>query len=223
MVKKSSINALQEFCVQTESGKPLYDSKESGEVGHVCKVTHMDLEAFGNGRTQLAASHGYENASRMGDMLTELRDYCLFHDMPLPTVEIVQQSGAEYSIKRFGKSNSKKDTGQRAAIKTLYIIYEGAPPIVDAEVLPPPPPAANLFKTFRHHNAAGAGLKQWLCDLYNYFNNLDSVLWKAEAVFAALKLRPSVTMLQFGSPDNPLISTVRSIVSSWACSLRFLI
>ncbi|XP_062121019.1 uncharacterized protein LOC133835140 [Drosophila sulfurigaster albostrigata] len=74
-----------------------------------------------------------EMANMNRDMLKELRDYCVRHDMPLPTIEIVQQSGqpnapefvaccSVASIKRYGKSDSKKDARQRAAIEMLCII-----------------------------------------------------------------------------------------------------
>ncbi|KAI8042179.1 hypothetical protein M5D96_003481 [Drosophila gunungcola] len=71
------------------------------------------------------------------DMLKELRDYCVRHDMPLPTIEIVQQSGTpnapEFvarcsvaSIVRYGKSDKKKDARQRAAIEMLAVISNEA-------------------------------------------------------------------------------------------------
>ncbi|KAH8281434.1 hypothetical protein KR054_000450 [Drosophila jambulina] len=67
------------------------------------------------------------------DMLKELRDYCVRHEMPLPIIEIVQQSGTpnapEFvaccsvaSIVRYGKSDKKKDARQRAAIEMLAVI-----------------------------------------------------------------------------------------------------
>lgn len=138
------------------------------------------------------------------DMLKELRDYCVRHDMPLPTIEIVQQSGTpnapEFvaccsvaSIKRYGKSDKKKDARQRAAIEMLWVISndtEKSKP--DNQLVSTKPlqggaaaAAADLessfedveterrrkFKTYRELTEAGvednASIK--LCDRHNYF------------------------------------------------------
>ncbi|EDV59257.1 double-stranded RNA-binding protein Staufen homolog 2 [Drosophila erecta] len=71
------------------------------------------------------------------DMLKALRDYCVRHEMPLPSIEVVQQSGSpnapEFvaccsvaSIVRYGKSDKKKDARQRAAIEMLAVISKEA-------------------------------------------------------------------------------------------------
>ncbi|XP_017853776.2 uncharacterized protein LOC108607450 [Drosophila busckii] len=291
MENKSSVSALQEFCAQTKTGLPVYDYIDGEEGGYICKVTLMDVEAYGNGRSKRDAKHlaatnimrklrklpGFENfgpaaddaggggGSGSGsmdtvvneltnmnrDMLKELRDYCVRHDMPLPTIEIVQQSGTpnapEFvacccvaSIKRYGKSDKKKDARQRAAIEMLCVISQEKPSLqannsqlvsVNAEV--PLDLCSNFedeeterrrkFKTFRELTDAGgdenASIK--LCDRHNYFKSfypeLKEKAWealrsteftstkgKAEAVLAALKLKPRVTTLPAKSME-PLL------------------
>ncbi|KAM8716169.1 hypothetical protein ACLKA7_003109 [Drosophila subpalustris] len=134
------------------------------------------------------------------DMLKELRDYCVRHDMPLPTIEIVQQSGTpnapEFvaccsvaSIKRYGKSDKKKDARQRAAIEMLCIISKETDLLnPDSQLVSTKPQnSADLesnfedveterrrkFKTYRELTDAGGDETQSikLCDRHNYFKS----------------------------------------------------
>lgn len=150
------------------------------------------------------------------DMLKELRDYCVRHDMPLPTIEIVQQSGTpnapEFvaccsvaSIKRYGKSDKKKDARQRAAIEMLWVISNDSdkskPKNQVVSTKPQGAEAPDLetsfedeeterrrkFKTYRELTDAGSeensSIK--LCDRHNYFKTYYPNL-KSEA-FQALR------------------------------------
>ncbi|EDW03705.1 uncharacterized protein LOC6562899 [Drosophila grimshawi] len=147
------------------------------------------------------------------DMLKELRDYCVRQDMPLPTIEIVQQSGTpsapEFvaccsvaSIKRYGKSDKKKDARQRAAIEMLYVISEDAnranagnqlvdPKMKNASDLEDTLEDAESerrrkFKTFRELTDAGDddNLAIKICDRHKYFKTYYSHL--KEAAFEAI-------------------------------------
>lgn len=154
------------------------------------------------------------------DMLKELRDYCVRHDMPLPTIEIVQQSGTpnapEFvaccsvaSIKRYGKSDKKKDARQRAAIEMLRVISSDTEKSKPGNQLvstkPPQGGAATVaadldttfedleterrrkFKTYRELTDAGAedNASIMLCDRHNYFKTYYPHL--KEEAFKALR------------------------------------
>ncbi|KAH8376580.1 hypothetical protein KR093_000139 [Drosophila rubida] len=139
------------------------------------------------------------------DMLKELRDYCVRHDMPLPSIEIVQQSGqpnapefsaccSVASIKRYGKSDSKKDARQRAAIEMLCIISKGEESVSDGATDLVSTKQKNLeldsniddeeserrrkFKTYRELTDAGGDEVQStkLCDRHNYFKTFYPAL-----------------------------------------------
>nr|ABB77179.1 R2D2 [Drosophila simulans] len=161
MDNKSAVSALHEFCAKTNNTPPTYNFIKGEDGGFVCKVELLELEALGNGRSKRDAKHlaaanimrkiqmlpgmqsmtqdlslgdlGEEMTNLNRDMLKELRDYCVRHDMPLPCIEVVQQSGTpsapEFvaccsvaSIVRYGKSDKKKDARQRAAIEMLALI-----------------------------------------------------------------------------------------------------
>lgn len=159
------------------------------------------------------------------DMLKELRDYCVRHDMPLPIIEIVQQSGTpnapEFvaccsvaSIKRYGKSDKKKDARQRAAIEMMWIISNDSDKSKPQnEVVSTKPQGAETidletsfedaeserrrkFKTYRELTDAGVeenpSIK--LCDRHNYFKTYYPQL-KAEA-FAALRSNDNISPKQ---------------------------
>lgn len=134
------------------------------------------------------------------DMLKELRDYCVRNDMPLPTIEIVQQSGTpnapEFvaccsvaSIKRYGKSDKKKDARQRAAIEMLWIISNDTDKLKPNNQVVSTKPQVSIstdletsfddaeterrrkFKTYRELTDAGSDQNPSikLCDRHNYF------------------------------------------------------
>ncbi|XP_016937100.1 protein Loquacious [Drosophila suzukii] len=143
------------------------------------------------------------------DMLKELRDYCVRHEMPLPTIEIVQQSGTpnapEFvacctvaSIVRYGKSDKKKDARQRAAIEMLAVISNEADnmrPEKMQVVSTKPTEALDVdetledlemerrkkFNTYRELTDAGSvdNTGLRLCDRHNYFKNFYPALKKA--------------------------------------------
>ncbi|XP_016978348.1 uncharacterized protein LOC108044012 [Drosophila rhopaloa] len=142
------------------------------------------------------------------DMLKELRDYCVRHDMPLPTIEIVQQSGTpnapEFvaccsvaSIVRYGKSDKKKDARQRAAIEMLAVISNDADDFRadKMQVVSTKPTDACLddnledleaerrkkFNTYRELTDAGSvdNTGLRLCDRHNYFKNFYPALKQA--------------------------------------------
>lgn len=247
MENKSTVSALQEFCAQAKTGNPVYDYIDHEEGGYICKVTLMDIDAYGNGRSKRDAKHlaagnimrklrklpGFSNlgpstdASIDGindsvinemtnmnrDMLKELRDYCVRHDMPLPIIEIVQQSGTPNApefvascsvatIKRYGKSDKKKDARQRAAIEMLHVISNEEGQIhPDSQLVSTKPQNLNdmesnledveterrrKFKSYRELIDAGgdedSSIK--LCDRHNYFKSYFPHL--KEAAFNAL-------------------------------------
>ncbi|KAH8237523.1 hypothetical protein KR038_003732 [Drosophila bunnanda] len=167
MDNKSAVSTLQEFGAKSKISAPTYEFIDGEDGGYVCKVSMMDSESYGNGRSKRDAKHlaasnllrkirklpgvgsllsdwetnatdeiselADEMTNLNRDMLKELRDYCVRHDMPLPIIEIVQQSGTpnapEFvaccsvaSIVRYGKSDKKKDARQRAAIEMLSVI-----------------------------------------------------------------------------------------------------
>ncbi|XP_016963972.1 double-stranded RNA-binding protein Staufen homolog 1 [Drosophila biarmipes] len=149
------------------------------------------------------------------DMLKELRDYCVRHEMPLPTIEIVQQCGTpnapEFvaccsvaSIVRYGKSDKKKDARQRAAIEMLAVISNEADDMrPDKMQVVSSKPAEGLdvdetledleaerrkkFNTYRELTDAGSvdNTGLRLCDRHNYFKNFFPAL--KEAAFEAIR------------------------------------
>ncbi|XP_070075058.1 protein Loquacious isoform X2 [Drosophila takahashii] len=149
------------------------------------------------------------------DMLKELRDYCVRHEMPLPTIEIVQQSGTpnapEFvaccsvaSIVRYGKSDKKKDARQRAAIEMLAVISNQADDMrpdkmqvvstkpsegldVDATLEDLEVERRKKFNTYRELTDAGSvdNTGLRLCDRHNYFKNFYPVL--KEAAFEVIR------------------------------------
>ncbi|KAH8262809.1 hypothetical protein KR044_000578 [Drosophila immigrans] len=168
-----------------------------------------------NNNSDLSDSLMNELTNMNRDMLKELRDYCVRHDMPLPTIEIVQQSGqpnapefvaccAVASIKRYGKSDSKKDARQRAAIEMLCVISKETDGVSDGTTdlvsTQPPQNATDLdtnfedeeserrrkFKTYRELTDAGGEETQSikLCDRHNYFKSYYPTL--KSAAFAAI-------------------------------------
>lgn len=50
MENKSAVSALQEYCAQAKTGSPVYEYIDGADVGYLCKVVLMDIEAFGNGK-----------------------------------------------------------------------------------------------------------------------------------------------------------------------------
>ncbi|XP_030383606.1 uncharacterized protein LOC115631095 [Scaptodrosophila lebanonensis] len=232
MENKSSVSALQEYCAQNKIAAPVYEYIDGEEGGYVCKVTLLDIEAYGNGRSKRDAKHlsalnvlrkikklpgtklggdgdGNEYSGEipgidelvdeMGnhnrDMLKELRDFCVSHDMPLPTIEIVQQSGspnapqfvaccAVASIKRYGKSDKKKDARQRAATAMLCVISQDLNDLRThtSQLIPVNKDPGNTiedieserrlkFKTYRELTDSGntENTSTKLCDRHNYF------------------------------------------------------
>ncbi|XP_041451739.1 uncharacterized protein LOC121405212 [Drosophila obscura] len=140
--------------------------------------------------------------------ITELRNYCIQHEMPLPIIEIVQQCGTPYapeyvacctvaSIKRYGRARTRKDARQRAAIEMLTVI--------SADEDPHPRDAQNHDVEFERRGPRTGGRK--LCDAHNYYKEflphlksaafevIDSKDYKNEkeqllALLSALKITP---------------------------------
>lgn len=50
MDNKSAVSSLQEFCAKTKNCPPTYEFIEDEDGGYVCKVTLMEIDAYGNGR-----------------------------------------------------------------------------------------------------------------------------------------------------------------------------
>ncbi|SPP79636.1 uncharacterized protein LOC117582563 [Drosophila guanche] len=194
------------------NGRSKRDSKHLAAANMLKKLRtipglseHMDTD--GNGVDN--GSDWYDELKNLNrDMVKELRDYCVRHESPLPFIEIVQQSGTpdapEFvacctvaSIKRYGKSDKKKDARQRAAIEMLSVISAdsnmfGNMQVVSTkptDVSAAPADAINdieaerrlLFTTYREltesGNAEFTGRK--LCDAHNYYKNFFPHLKKA--------------------------------------------
>ncbi|XP_022230650.2 uncharacterized protein LOC111079695 [Drosophila obscura] len=169
---------------------------------------HLSEDTNGNGLGN--CSDMYDELKNLNrDMLKELRDYCVRNEMPLPVIEIVQQSGTpdapEFvaccsvaSIKRYGKSDKKKDARQRAAIEMLSVITADLGKLSGMEVVStkpseqagaPPLDTTNdieaerrlIFTTYRDLTDSGntefVGRK--LCDAHNYYKNFFPHLKKA--------------------------------------------
>ncbi|XP_017105460.3 RISC-loading complex subunit tarbp2 [Drosophila bipectinata] len=238
---KSAVSSLQEFCAKNKICPPTYEFIDGEEAGYVCKVTLMEIDAYGNGRSKRDAKHlaasniilkvrklpgasslikdmedeenkpsqlveELSNTNR--DMLKELRDYCVRHEMPLPTIEIVQQCGTpnapEFvacckvaSLTRYGKSDKKKDARQRAAIEMLAVISCGSEDLRadKMQVVSTKEKETTMndamddleterrkkFNTYRELTEAGSveNTGLRLCDRHNYFKSFYPVLKSA--------------------------------------------
>uniref|UniRef100_A0A1A9WM07 DRBM domain-containing protein n=1 Tax=Glossina brevipalpis TaxID=37001 RepID=A0A1A9WM07_9MUSC len=167
------------------------------------------------------------------DMIALLRDSCVQHEHPLPTFEMVQEGGTpdapEFiavcklaSIKRFGKSEKKKDARQKAALAMLTVIQDRSTQFLndDMEIMSLDDKIADIeaerylkFKTYRELTESTTGETPGisLCERHNYFKKFHDYL-KAEAkiilekdcesdqvkvfdVFQALKITPKVTKI----------------------------
>ncbi|KAI9575243.1 uncharacterized protein LOC119643824 [Glossina fuscipes] len=155
MVGKSSVSALQEYCAKNKISAPTYEWIDSERGSFVCRVKLMDVEVDGNGRSKSDAKHLAafniikklrlqgpdidefsevdQTETSTEDMIAMLRDYCVQHQHPLPTFEMIQDGGTPNSpefivlcslasIRRFGKSTKKKDARQKAALALLALI-----------------------------------------------------------------------------------------------------
>ncbi|XP_068151217.1 RISC-loading complex subunit tarbp2 [Drosophila tropicalis] len=228
MDAKSAVSTLQEFCAKTKTGPPEYNYIDNEDGGFICKVALLDMEAYGNGRSKRDAKHlsaanilrkvrklpGCREALDMidadddnevtnlnRDMLKELRDYCVRHEMPLPVIEIVQQSGSpnapEFvacctvaSITRYGKSDKKKDARQRAAIEMLNVITKDGDKVKDPHGMQlvgintaedEESQRRQIFSTYREVTESGVTECNavQLRDRHNYFKNFHSHLKSA--------------------------------------------
>ncbi|XP_037708087.1 uncharacterized protein LOC119546082 [Drosophila subpulchrella] len=144
------------------------------------------------------------------DILKELRDYCVRHEIPLPTIhiDIVKKHAApdvpEFvaccsvaSIVRFGKSIKKRDAVQRAAVEMLAVISNKVHKLhfnctKPSKEVPKTDDGSEFerrkkFKTYRELTDTGMvdskGLR--LCDRHKYFNNLYPSL--KEAAFMVIR------------------------------------
>ncbi|KAH8328026.1 hypothetical protein KR067_003135 [Drosophila pandora] len=254
MDNKSAVSSLQEFCAKTKNSPPTYEFIDGEDGGYVCKVTLMEIDAYGNGRSKRDAKHlaasnimrkvrvlpgasdllkdmDDEDQSNLNhlvdeltntnrDMLKELRDFCVRHEMPLPTIEIVQQCGTpnapEFvacckvaSLTRYGKSDKKKDARQRAAIEMLAVISSGMEDLraEKMQVVSTKGNESSLndaldeleserrkkFNTYRELTDAGSveNTGLRLCDRHNYFKSFYPPL--KQAAFEAINSDEFVT------------------------------
>ncbi|XP_017857099.1 PREDICTED: uncharacterized protein LOC108609835 [Drosophila arizonae] len=164
-------------------------------------LSHLGIDGTDNGEDNFIIDSVADELTNMNrDMLKELRDYCVRHDMPLPVIEIVQQSGSpnapEFvaccsvaSIKRYGKSDKKKDARQRAAIEMLCVISNDLDQVsadkqvvstkatdktdLDSSLEDAENERRRKFKTYRELTDAGGeeNLSVKLCDRHNYFKS----------------------------------------------------
>lgn len=113
MVGKSSVSVLQEYCAKSKVLPPTYEYMDEDDGSFCCKISFMDTDALGIGRSKRDAKHNaaaviikklrLADVSQIADncigaippidMVVQLRDYCVQQNMPLPTFEIVQQAG----------------------------------------------------------------------------------------------------------------------------------
>ncbi|XP_033249325.1 uncharacterized protein LOC117185883 [Drosophila miranda] len=162
---------------------------------------HLSDDIGGNG------SDLYDELKNLNrDMIKELRDYCVRHEIPLPIIEIVQQCGTPdapeflaccsvVSIKRYGKSDKKKDARQRAAIEMLSVISsketrmevvstkpsdQGTIPLVDGNS-DIETERRLIFSTYRDFIASGRTefSARKVCDAHNYYKDFFPHLNKA--------------------------------------------
>ncbi|KAH8303879.1 hypothetical protein KR018_007594 [Drosophila ironensis] len=165
MENKTPVSLLHEICAKIRAEMPTYKYSEGHNGGFVCKLTLMEVRAFGNGRTKrYARQMAAHNALRLVEELPETRfvltqmengpglcipeemmeqlnnlnldlpqvlhEFCVRHDKPLPTIDIVEKSSSPKfvarcrvgRIKRFGRSDDEKDARQRAAIEMLAVL-----------------------------------------------------------------------------------------------------
>lgn len=177
-------------------------------------LSHLGTDATDECEDNFNISSVADELTNMNrDMLKELRDYCVRHDMPLPVIEIVQQSGSpnapEFvaccsvaSIKRYGKSDKKKDARQRAAIEMLCVISNDLDKVttdnqvvstkttdiadLDSSLEDAENERRRKFKTYRELTDAGGEVNHSvkLCDRHNYFKSFYPHL--KEAAFNAI-------------------------------------
>lgn len=138
------------------------------------------------------------------DVLKELRAYCIRHEMPLPMIEVVKQSGTwnapEFviccsvgSLLRYAKSDTKKDARQRAAIEVLAVVTGQNKKSADGDVkmnrtVEDLKMERRLnFNTYREltDGASVDNKEVRLCDRHNYFKNFSSAL--KEAAFEVIR------------------------------------
>uniref|UniRef100_A0A1B0B1C0 DRBM domain-containing protein n=1 Tax=Glossina palpalis gambiensis TaxID=67801 RepID=A0A1B0B1C0_9MUSC len=220
MVGKSSVSALQEYCAKNKIPAPTYEWIDSESGSFICRATVMEVEADGNGRAKrdakrLAASNIIKKLRLQHpdideipqveqteipttDMITVLRDYCVQHQHPLPTFEMVQEGGTPdapkfialcilASIKRFGISENKKDARQKAALAMLVAIQDrNAQPLerdmqimsLDDKMEDVEAERYHRFKTYRELTESSLrdipGIS--LCERHNYFKKFHKHL-----------------------------------------------
>ncbi|XP_067624862.1 interferon-inducible double-stranded RNA-dependent protein kinase activator A [Eurosta solidaginis] len=220
MVGKSSVSALQEYCAKNKLLPPTYEFIDEQDGSFTCEINVMDTIDEGRGRSKRDAKHNaavavikrlkLSDMPQVGedcemsipttDLIVQLRDYCVQHQMPLPTFEIVQQAGTpdapEFtalctvaSIRRYGVSEKKKDARQKAANAMLRIIMD------DVNKLEHQMQVATVqnkqedveeerykkFKTYRELTESSTGEMPGvlLCDRHNYFTKFYSELKRA--------------------------------------------
>ncbi|EDW87714.1 double-stranded RNA-binding protein Staufen homolog 1 [Drosophila yakuba] len=197
------------------NGRSKRDAKHLAAVNILRKIRKLPgvENVLQDSESNTMGDPGQEVINLNRDMLRELRDYCVRHEMPLPTIEIVQQSGTpnapEFvaccsvaSIVRYGKSDKKKDARQRAAIEMLALISSNADNLRPDEMqvvstkksegLAVEETLEELevlrrkkFNTYRELTDAGSvdHTGLRLCDRHNYFKNFYPAL-KAAALEA---------------------------------------
>lgn len=154
---KPPVTALQEYCAKNNIPLPTYDWIDSDDGSFVCKVDAVDSREHGYGRSKREAKHDAaaniikklklthpditdipqapHEAIPTTDIIVKLRDYCVQRNHPLPTIEIIQQTGPaeapEFTavcvlstIKRYGVANNKKEARQKAALEMLRVIID---------------------------------------------------------------------------------------------------
>ncbi|XP_043640986.1 double-stranded RNA-binding protein Staufen homolog 2 isoform X2 [Drosophila teissieri] len=193
------------------NGRSKRDAKHLAAVNILRKIRKLPGvdQILQDWETNKVGDPGEELINLNRDMLKELRDYCVRHEMPLPTIEIVQQSGTpnapEFvaccsvaSIVRYGKSDKKKDARQRAAIEMLALISSEADNLrpdqmqvastKKSEGLAVEETLEELevlrrkkFNTYRELTEAGSvdHTGLRLCDRHNYFKNFYPALKEA--------------------------------------------
>uniref|UniRef100_A0A1A9VI19 DRBM domain-containing protein n=1 Tax=Glossina austeni TaxID=7395 RepID=A0A1A9VI19_GLOAU len=229
---------------------------------HTAKM--MDLEIDGTGRSKRNAKHSAasnvikklrlrypdidevpeddQTETPTEDMVAMLRDYCVQHQYPLPTFEMIQEGGTpdapEFialcslaSIKRFGKSTTKKDARQKAALALLAVRGRGSfghdkRAISLDETMEDVEAERYLkFKTYRELTKSMMGGETPgipFSERHNYFkkfrkclkveaNNIlskqyDSDQEKVMKLFEALKITPKITKM-------PALDTLELMVS----------
>lgn len=158
-IQKSFVSTLHEYCAKKKLSSPKFEYETLNDHTFICKVTLDERIAEGGGRSKRDAKHlacgkliklieqedpdpTLHNIPRVPlvempveDMVMALRDYCVQNELPLPVLEIVEQSGTSdapqfvarctvASIKRFGVSEKKVDARQLAASTMLSLLRE---------------------------------------------------------------------------------------------------